>query len=89
MERELRSLIVLSSSCKQDQLGGQEQAAQGWPHAEEAFPYVQWEPLLFYFLCLSFCFVLLGAAWLSLFDDLLTGVLGLLLGPPKLLSAPG
>lgn len=76
MERELRSLIVLSS-CKQ------EQAAQGWPHVEEAFPYVQWEPLLFYFLCLSFCFVLLGAAWLLLFDDLLIGGAGTAVRPSQ------
>ena len=47
-----QELSSLSSSCEQHQLGGREQAAQAWPRAGEAFPYVEWEPLLFLFLCL-------------------------------------
>ena len=47
-----QELSSLSLCCEQDQLGGQEQAPQAGPHAGEAFPYVQWEPLFFQFLCL-------------------------------------
>lgn len=47
-----RELPSLSSCCEQDQLRGQQQAVQALLHPGIAFSYVQWEPVLFQFLCI-------------------------------------
>lgn len=80
-----QELSILSSCHERDQLRDEEQAAP-WPHARGAFPYVEWEPLLFQFLCLVLPLCAAGSSLASFSDDLLIGGGG---AAPKAVPASG